>query len=171
MLGADSLLFLPDSARANLTDMGHRVDQEMANSRRGTDLETEATRQAHYIKWTRIMGIPGPCGPHEGYQRIVAIYTKYLQSGINYYSKNNLWSATLGRYATAVKTFFQFRKYRPLIGFHDKNNMAGVIINNIIKEENIAKQMLPSTVPSLPKYSNRLKNPTTWTQTKAFLPT
>jgi hypothetical protein len=38
--GADSLLFLPDSARANHPDMGHRVDQKMANSQRGTDLET-----------------------------------------------------------------------------------------------------------------------------------
>jgi hypothetical protein len=63
--------------------MRHGVDQEMANSQRGTDLETEAARHSHYIKWTRIMGIPDPCGPHEGYQRILAIYTKYLQSGIN----------------------------------------------------------------------------------------
>jgi hypothetical protein len=63
--------------------MGHLVEQEMANSQRGTDLETEATRQSHYIEWTRIMGIPDQCGPHEGYQRIVAIYMKYLQSSIN----------------------------------------------------------------------------------------
>ncbi len=66
--GADSLLFLPDSARVNFADMGHRVDQEMANSQRGTDLEREATRQSHYIEWTRIMGIPDPLGPHEGHQ-------------------------------------------------------------------------------------------------------
>jgi hypothetical protein len=66
--------------------MGHCVDQEMANSRRGTDLEKEAARQSHYIEWMRIMGIPDPCGPHKGYQRIMIIYTKYLQSGINYYT-------------------------------------------------------------------------------------
>jgi hypothetical protein len=119
--------------------MGHRVDRETANSQRGTDLETEATRQSHYIKWTRIIGISNPCGPHEGYQRIVAINTKYLQSGINYYTNNNLRSATLCGYATAVNTLFELRKYRPPIGFNDENNMAGVIINNIIKEENIAK--------------------------------
>jgi hypothetical protein len=58
--------------------MGHRVEREMANSQRGTDLEMEATRQSHSIEWTRIMGIPNWCGPHKGYQRIVAIYTKYL---------------------------------------------------------------------------------------------
>jgi hypothetical protein len=64
--GADSLLFLPDSARANLADMGHRVNQEMANSQRGTDLETEAARQSHYIKWTRIMGCTRPLGQPQG---------------------------------------------------------------------------------------------------------
>jgi hypothetical protein len=76
--GADSLLFLPDSARANLADMGNHVDGEMVKSQRGTDLETEATN----IKWSRIMGIPDPCGSKVGYQRIVAIYIKYLQSGV-----------------------------------------------------------------------------------------
>jgi hypothetical protein len=89
------------------------------------------------------MGIPDLCGQHEGYQRIVAIYTKYLQGGINYYNKNNLWSATLHGYATAVNTLFEQRKYRPLINFNYENNMAGVIINNIIKEEFIAKQCTP----------------------------
>ncbi len=123
--------------------MGHRVDQEMANSQRGTDLETEAARQSHYIEWTRIMWIPDPCGPYKGYQRIVAIYTKYLQSGINYYNKTNLWSATLHGYAAAVNTLFKLRKYRLLVNFNDKNNMVGVIINNIVKEENIAKQHAP----------------------------
>ena len=78
--------------------MGHRVDQDIANSQRGTDLETEAARQSHYIEWTMLMGIPDLCGPHEGYKRIVAIYTKYLQSGINYYNKNNLQSAMLCGY-------------------------------------------------------------------------
>ena len=78
----------------------------------------------------------------------MAIYTKYLQSGINYYNKTNLWSATLHGYAAAVNTLFKLRKYRLLVNFNDKNNMVGVIINNIVKEENIAKQRasLDSTI-------------------------
>ncbi len=140
---AGSLLFLPDSARANLANMGHCVDQEMANSQRGTDLETESTRWSHYIEWTRIMGIPDPCRPHKGYQRIMGIYTKILQSGINYYNKINLRSATLPGYATAVNMLFELRNYRPPINFNDKNNMAGVIINYIVKEDKIAKQRAP----------------------------
>jgi hypothetical protein len=67
----------------------------MADSQRGIDLETKAARQSHYIKWTRIMGIPDLCGQHKGYQRVMAIYTKFLQSGIDYYNKNNLQSAML----------------------------------------------------------------------------
>jgi hypothetical protein len=109
----------------------------------------------------RIMGIPDLCGPHEGYQRIVAIYTKYIQSGINYYNKNNLQSAMLRGFATAVNTLTKLRNYRLPIDFNDKNNMAGVIINNIIKEEKIAKQRAPldSTIfariqQSAPKSNN-----------------
>jgi hypothetical protein len=40
----------------------------------------------------------------------VAIYTKYLQSGINYYNKNNLQSAKLREYATAVNMLFKVFK-------------------------------------------------------------
>jgi hypothetical protein len=94
------------------------------------------------------MGIPDPCGPHKGYQRIVAIYTKYLQSGIKYYKKKNLRSAMLHGNAAAINTLSKLRNYRLPIDFNDRNNMAGVIINNIIKEENIAKQhsSLDSTI-------------------------
>jgi hypothetical protein len=52
--------------------MGDCVDQEMAKSRGGPDIETEAARQAHCIKWTEIIGIQDPCGYYPGYQRIVA---------------------------------------------------------------------------------------------------
>jgi hypothetical protein len=129
---ADSLLFLPDSVRANLADMGNHVDREMTNSQRGTDLETEAARQSHYTKWSRIMGILAPCRSNIGYQRIVAIYMKHLQSGINHYNKNNLCSATLSGYTKVINTLFELQNYRLPIDFDNNNNMAGVIINNII---------------------------------------
>jgi hypothetical protein len=101
------LLFLPDSARANLADMGNHVDREMTNSQRGTYLETEAARQSHYIEWSRIIGIPDPCGSNVGYLRIVAIYIKYLENRVNYYNKNNLCSATLSGYAMTINTLFE----------------------------------------------------------------
>ncbi len=46
---AESLLFLPASARANLSHMGDRVDREVAMSPRDKEVETEAARQFHYI--------------------------------------------------------------------------------------------------------------------------
>jgi hypothetical protein len=78
--------------------MRHRVDQEKAQSQRGPDLETEATWQVHYIKWVEIFGIPDPCGYHKGFIRIVAIYIKYVQCGINYNNKQVLCSAMIGGY-------------------------------------------------------------------------
>ncbi len=38
---------------------------------------------------------------------------------------------------------FEFQKYRPPLDFNNNNNMVGVIISNIIKEENIAIQQAP----------------------------
>jgi hypothetical protein len=75
--------------------MGHCVDQEVANSRRSSDIEIEAAWQAHYIKWSNIIGIPDPCSPYLGCQRIVAIYTKYVQCGVNYNNIQMLRSATV----------------------------------------------------------------------------
>ena len=63
--------------------MGHRVDRKMGNSQGGADVETEAARQAHYVKLANIIGILDPCGPHLGYQWIIAIYTKHVQCGVN----------------------------------------------------------------------------------------
>ena len=79
---------------------------------RNKDLETEAARQSHYIAWCGIIGIPDPCGPKYGYQRIVAIYTKYVMCGINYYNKDVLRSKTVRGYAVAVNTLFRLRGYK-----------------------------------------------------------
>ncbi len=43
----------------------------------------------------------------------------------------------------AINTLFEHQKYRLPIDFNDNNNMAGVIINNIIKNRKIAKQQDP----------------------------
>ncbi len=58
--------------------MGNRIDQEMAQSRRDPEIETEAAQQAHYIKWAEIFGILDPCGPFHGYKQVVDIYIKYV---------------------------------------------------------------------------------------------
>jgi hypothetical protein len=83
------------------------VDQEVAMSRRDKEIETEAAQQAHYIQWGLIMGILDPCGHQKGYQRIVAIYIKYLMSGVNFRNKDFLRLATVQGYATSINSLFR----------------------------------------------------------------
>jgi hypothetical protein len=96
---------------------------------------------------------------------------KYLQSGINYYNVTNLRSATLCGHTTAVDMPFELKKHRPPIDINHNNYMAGVIINNIIKEENIAVQRWPLDNTIFAEYSNWLAAQTTRTQIRTFLPT
>jgi hypothetical protein len=123
--------------------MGHPVDQEMAQSRRGPDLETEATWQAHYIKWAKIFGILDPCGYYKGFIRIVAIYIKYVQCSINYNNKQVLCSATVQGYAKAVNNLFKLRSFSPPADLSDPNNMTAILLNNMLREEDIVKQHAP----------------------------
>ena len=123
--------------------MGDCVDREMAKSRGGPDVETEAARQAHYIKWAEIIGIQDPCGHYLGYQRIVAIYTKYVQRGVNYNNKHVLRSATVRGYAVAVNTLFKLRGFAPPADLTDPNNMTSILVNNMLREEDIARQRAP----------------------------
>ncbi len=134
------MFFLLDSARAHLADMGHRVDRETAQSRRGPDLEIEAARQAHYIKWAKIFGIPDPCGYYQGFIRIMAIYIKYVQCGVNYNNKQVLHFATIQGYAKAVNNLFKLRRFSPPANLAGLNNMMAILLNNMLQEEDIARQ-------------------------------
>ncbi len=110
------LFFLPPSARANHSNMGDPVDREVAMSWQDKEVETEAARQAHYIFWCSLIGIPDPCGAKFGYQCIVAIYAKYVMSGINYYNKDVLRSSTLHDMLLPLTPFSTFEVSKnPLI--------------------------------------------------------
>ena len=87
--------------------MGDCVDQEVAMSRQDKEIETEAAWQAHYIRWAQIMKVPDPCGHQRGYQRIVAIYIKYLMTGVNFRNKDFLRSATVQGYASSINWLFK----------------------------------------------------------------
>ena len=89
------------------------------------------------------MGIIDPCGHQRGYQRIVAIYIGYLMSGVNFKNKNSLRSNTIKGYATGINSLFALRGMAVPIVLSDPNNMAGILINNLIKEEDIARQRSP----------------------------
>jgi hypothetical protein len=102
-----------------------------------------APRQAHNMKWAEIFGIPDLCGPFQGYQQIVAIYIKYVQCGVNYYNKQALRLATLQGYAKAVNTLFKLHKFAPPADLMDQNNMTVILVNNLLKEEDIRRQWSP----------------------------
>jgi hypothetical protein len=115
----------------------------MAQSQRGPDIETEASRQAYFIKWTEISGIPNPCSLFQGYQRIMAIYIKYVQCGVNYNNKQALHSAAVQGYAKAINTLFKLQNFAPPDNFLDPNNMTAILVNNLLKEEDIVRQHSP----------------------------
>jgi hypothetical protein len=123
--------------------MGHCVDQEITQSRRVPDLETEAAQQAHYIKWAKIFGIPDPCGYYEGFIRIVAIYINYVQCGVNYNNKQVLCSAMVQGYAEVVYNLFKLRCFSPPANLSNLNNMMAILLNNMLWEEDIARQHAP----------------------------
>ncbi len=107
-------------------------------SQQDKEIETEAAWQAHYIQWGLIMGILDPCGYQKGHQRIVAIYIKYLMSGVDFRNKDFLRLATVQGYATSINLLFRLQSMEAPVNTSDPNNMAGILINNFVKEEDIA---------------------------------
>jgi hypothetical protein len=53
------------------------------------------------------MNIADPCSHQRGYQRIVAIYIKYLMSGVNFRNKDFLRSDTVRGYATSINALIK----------------------------------------------------------------
>ncbi len=84
-----------------------------------------------------------PCGHQQGYQRIVAIYIKYLMSGINFRNRDFLRSDMVKGYATSINALFKLQDIKPPADVVDPNNISGILINNLIKEEDIARQRSP----------------------------
>ncbi len=112
-------------------------------SQQDKEIETEATWRAHYIQWGLLMGILDPCGHQKGYQHIVAMYIKYLMSGVNFRNKDYLRLATVQGYATSINLLFRRRGMKAPVDTSNPNNMAGILINNLVKEEDIARQHSP----------------------------
>jgi hypothetical protein len=89
------------------------------------------------------MGILDPCGHQKGYQHIVAIYIKYLMSGVNFRNKDFLRLAAVQGYVTSINSLIRLQSMEAPVDTSDPNNMVGILINNLIKEEDIARQRSP----------------------------
>jgi hypothetical protein len=105
--------------------------------------EVQTLKQRLLGKLTEIFGIPDPCGYYEGFIRIVAIYIKYIQCGVNYKNKQVLCSATVRGYAEAVNNLFELRSFSPPADLSDPNNMTAILLNNMLQEEDIARLHAP----------------------------
>jgi hypothetical protein len=90
-----------------------------------------------------MFGIQDPCGYYEGFIRIGAIYIKYDQCGVNYNTKQVLRSATVRGYAEVVNNLFKLRSFSPPADLSDPNNMTAILLNNMLWEEDIARQHAP----------------------------
>ena len=108
--------------------MGDSLDQEVAMSRRGKELATETSRQAHYILWSRLIDLKDPCSANPAYERNVGVYFRFLQYGVNYTNKDGLCAATLVGYATAISTLFTLQGVPSPIDLFDPDNATSMLI-------------------------------------------
>ncbi len=75
--------------------------------------------------------------------KIVAIYIKYIQYSINWNNKQVLCSATVQGYAEAVNNLFKLWCFSPPADLSDPNNMTEILLNNMLREDDIARQCAP----------------------------
>ena len=123
--------------------MGDLVAQEVAKSKRSSGIEASRARQAHYIEWCTSKNIKDPVGLEEGWQVVVAIYTKCVVTGVNYLNKETLRSATCGGYAIDASRLFSLRKFPNPVDFLDETNWTKTLTDNLEREENVACQRNP----------------------------
>ena len=74
---------------------------------------------------------------------MVAIYIKYVILGVNYNNKSMIRSDTASGYAKAVNTLFELRGFPHPANLQVADNMSAVIIRNLEREEDIARQRHP----------------------------
>jgi hypothetical protein len=89
------------------------------------------------------MKVLDPCDHQRGYQRIIAIYIKYLMTGVNFRNKDFLRLATVRGCASSINSLFKLQDMKPPINVAIPNNVSGILINNLVKEEDIARQRSP----------------------------
>jgi hypothetical protein len=73
----------------------------------------------------------------------MAIYIKFIQCGINYNNKQVLHSAVLQGYIKAVNNLFKLRCFSLPANLSNPNNMMEILLNNMLQEEDIARQRAP----------------------------
>jgi hypothetical protein len=78
-----------------------------------------------------------------GFIRIVAIYIKYVQCSVNYSNKQILCFATVQGCAKAVNNLFKLLRFSPPADPSNPNNMKAILLKNMLREDDIARQRAP----------------------------
>ena len=73
----------------------------------------------------------------------VAMYVKYVMIGVNYLNKSPVRSAMCKGYALGAARLFTRRGYPSPVNFSDPRCWTRIIVNNLEREEDIAKQRKP----------------------------
>ena len=81
-----------------------------------------------------------PVGLEDGWETLVAIYIKYVMTGVNYLNKETVRSATCRGYAISVGQLFSLRNCPNPVDFDDETNWTRTLVNNLEREENVACQ-------------------------------
>jgi hypothetical protein len=64
-------------------------------------------------------------------------------TGINFRNKDFLRLATVQGYASSINLLFKLQDMKPPFEVANPNNILGILINNLVKEEDIARQRSP----------------------------
>ncbi len=75
----------------------------------------------------------------------MAIYAKYVMTGVNFNAMQNVRSKTVRGYVLAAAELFTLRNFRSPVSFDNKQNWVNIIVSNLEREEDIAKQRSPIT--------------------------
>ena len=89
------------------------------------------------------MDLQDLCGDDPAYERIVGVYFRFLQYGVNYTNKDGLRATTLIGYGKAISTLFKLQGFLSPINLSDPDNATSMLITNHKKEEDIAVQQYP----------------------------
>lgn len=103
-------------------------------------------------------GLTDPCGNYTIKIQILAVFIKSIINGESIKNKNNIRSATVKGYANEINTLHTLRNLDPPIVFADKNNQLATLINNLERQEDIAKQRKPLTKQMAAEIIKRGKN-------------
>jgi hypothetical protein len=64
-------------------------------------------------------------------------------SGVNFRNKDFLRLDAVRGYVTSINTLFKLQDMKPPVNVADPNNISGILIKNLVKEEDIARQRSP----------------------------